>query len=444
MNRPVIFISALLLGFTACRKDDPVSPTPTGPVTQREINTWMLDSMRYFYLWNANLPSTADTSLSASDFFASLKNTGDRFSYLYKLSDRSTYPKYMLYQYGIIFSISTYLDVPTGVIELVTPGSVADNSGLKRGAYFTAINGTTITATNGAALTTTMLAATSATLTTANGDVTLPAQNLPEDPIYKQSITTVNGKVTGYLFYNYFNDGFSNDLLQAFQSFKAAGVSELVLDLRYNPGGSVAAAAMLNAMIAPNITEETVFAKYTGNSRLGTRSISYKSALSVPETGKAVAFASLPRLSLSRVFILSGNATASAAELTINSLKPYTQVIQIGETTYGKDKAAVIISDTRSPQRVPWTLMPITYNLLNANGTGGYTQGITPDYVIDELSEPLTPLGDNTDPLIAKAFAIISGNTRQPSTNAIVKPHYNSQLQASDHEIVRWPVSLSR
>lgn len=434
MIRPGTIALAALLAVAACRKDDTPTPRPTGPVTKSETNTWILDSMRYFYLWNSYLPASVDTTLSASDYFASIKNEEDRFSFLYKPSDLSTYPKYMLSQYGILFSIIDQNGIK-GVIQLVIPSSVADLNGIKRGDYFTAINSTPLTSSNASELTTAMLKGTSATLTFNNNIITLPAQSLGENPIYKQDTFKVKDKVVAYLFYNYFNDTYNTALQQVFQFFKASGATELILDLRYNPGGSVAAASLLNAMIAPGITETSLFAKYSGNNHMGNRDITYKSALSVPESGNPISFSSLTdkRLSLSRVFILSGAATASAAELTINSLKPYTQVIQIGEKTFGKDKGAVIISDTR----IPWTLMPITYNLFNAKGNGGYTIGITPDYSIDEMSSlPLTTIGDNNDPLIAKAISIINGNARINSNTTTIKHYYNAQIKTAEREVL--------
>ncbi|HEY8915035.1 MAG TPA: S41 family peptidase, partial [Chitinophaga sp.] len=221
------------------------------------------------------------------------------------------------------------------------------------------------------------------------------------------------------------------------------------LDLRYNPGGSVAAAAMLAALIAPNINEQSGFVKYSGNGNLGQRIISFRSALSVPESGGPIAFSALEpaRLSLSRVFILCGRQTASAAELLINNLRPYMQVYLIGQPTFGKDKGAVIIQDMRTPQRIPWTLMPISYNLANAKGEGGYTQGITPQYVVDELSkQPLAPIGDNTDPLIAKAIDILNGNGRQtaPAPQTSTRIYFDSRQQQSNMNVVKIPAKLFR
>jgi C-terminal processing protease CtpA/Prc len=270
---------------------------------------------------------------------------------------------------------------------------------------------------------------------TNDSTIQLSAQSLPENPIYLATTWKINNKVIAYLFYNAFDDNYNQALTAAFQQFKNANATELILDLRYNPGGSVAAAALLNTLIAPDINEQSTFAKYSGNKRMGQRTVSYKSALSVPESGSVIEFNALAgtRLSLNRVFILSGAQTASAAELTINSLKPYTTVIQIGQRTFGKDKAAVLISSNR----IPWTLLPITYNLLNAKNEGGYTQGITPQYMTDEMgSQPLPGIGDNNDLLIAKAIAIINGNGRKAGEEKQVKRYYDSEETAASQRTV--------
>ncbi|WP_298737414.1 hypothetical protein [uncultured Chitinophaga sp.] len=136
----IAFVCLAMIG--ACsKKDDPAPPAPTGPLTQQEINNWILDSMRYFYLWNSALPAAADTQLSAAAFFNSLKHQDDRFSFLYNPADHSTYPRYMLYNYGIDFSVINWPAAAggaIGVIKLVLPNSPANHqAGLQRGMYFT-------------------------------------------------------------------------------------------------------------------------------------------------------------------------------------------------------------------------------------------------------------------------------------------------------------------
>ncbi|HEY1164504.1 MAG TPA: S41 family peptidase, partial [Chitinophaga sp.] len=165
--------------------------------------------------------------------------------------------------------------------------------------------------------------------------------------------------------------------------------------------------------------------------------------------GSPIAFSSLEsgRLSLQRVFILAGPQTASAAELVINNLKPYTQVVMIGQNTFGKDKGAVTISDLRKPQRIPWVLLPITYNLANVNGTGGYTQGIAPQYVLNEMSyQPLSAMGNAADPLIAKALSIMNNGGRQtaPVAEHMARTLFDSRQQAAAANVVSVPVGWVR
>ena len=123
------------------------------------------------------------------------------------------------------------------------------------------------------------------------------------------------------------------------------------------------------------------------------------------------------------------------------------QVYLIGQQTFGKDKGALIIQDMRTPKRIPWTLMPISYNLANSKGEGGYTNGLTPQYIVDELSkQPLAPVGDNTDPLIARAISILNGNGRQTAPTPQISPrvYFDTRQQQADRNVVRMPASLFR
>lgn len=116
--------------------------------------------------------------------------------------------------------------------------------------------------------------------------------------------------------------------------------------------------------------------------------------------------------------------------MIVNNLKPYTNIVQIGSVTLGKDEGMITIADGRNPKRIPWVLMPITYKLQNANGEGGYNKGIAPAYQVDELAAlPLQPLGNTADPLTAKALELIgvAGGrvSHQPPTtvqNAAISP----------------------
>jgi carboxyl-terminal processing protease len=421
----------LLIVFAACRKND-TPAVPTGPVTQQEINKWILDSMHLFYLWNNQLPGQADNNSETQAYFNSLKSGEDKFSLIYNPKEPATIKSDVLYKYGIDFSIIPWPSAAgavIGVVKLVVPGTKAAADGLKRGTYFTRINETVLTAGNSTSLSEQLRAADGGTITPAvvNGNkvtesplVQLFPGKTTENPVYKVIVINNGAKKTGYLFYNAFIDGYNNYLLAAFQDFKNKGVNDLIIDLRYNVGGSLAAAAMMAAMVAPDVTEKSIFVQYSGNNNMGSRTLDFATTLSVPETGGPISFSSLStgQLKLPRVYILSGRQTVSAAELLINNLKPYMQVIQIGQTTVGKDKGAVIVYDTRTPQRIPWIMHPLTYRLANAKGEGNYMAGITPQYPVDEMSrQPLLPLGNIDDPLIAKALAVINGNGKAATEN---------------------------
>ncbi|WP_158618239.1 S41 family peptidase [Chitinophaga lutea] len=448
-------LPALLCAATSCRKHDP-APGPSGPASQQETNNWILEQMRTCYLWEQSLPASA-TGAETIAFFNSLKHPGDRFSAIYNALDHSTIPRGMLRTFGMdYYVVALPQGVITGIVNFVIPGTAAAQSGLKRGDYFTRINGTRLTAGNAEQLGNAMLQQNKATITLAKipaggqpeetGALSLENRTIVENPLYRSEVWTEGGKHIGYIFLNNFDDYYNRNILQAVQQLKAGGVSELILDLRYNPGGSVTAAALLSALVAPGIDEQQPFVQFTGNARQGVRVRSFKDVLAAPSgENKVIPFSELQpaRLQLPRVFILSTGITASAAELMINNLKPYMDVVQIGQTSHGKDVGAVSISDERTPRRIPWVLLPVTFKLANARGEGNYPDGIAPRYAVDEKSRlPLSPVGDRADPLIARALAVITGQGRaaKPET-AAPAVLFDSKERAGRHAVVIIPHS---
>lgn len=118
---------------------------------------------------------------------------------------------------------------------------------------------------------------------------------------------------------------------------------------------------------------------------------------------------------------MTGSHTASAAELLINSLRPYLTVIQSGQQTLGKDMASFVIKDYRNPQLVPkWEIYPMIFKLYNAAGKGDYSNGLIPDQTADELSAlPLKPFGDISDPLIQSCLQKSFAGAGQVKTEAV-------------------------
>lgn len=424
----------LLLG--SCRKSGDHPDYPAG--SPENINTWVIDSMKVYYYWSTSLPNHPDISQDPSQFFTGIKNPADRFSALVNPDLPATYPPSLVHTLG--FDLLTLREV-TGnistVVSLVVPGSGAANQGLSRGDRISTINGTVPSAENISALTETIIKNQHAELQVEGKKeiISIVSLSRSETPVYTYRVIQSGGKNYGYIFLNSFEESAIEQLKLAFSYFKAQQVQELLLDLRYNPGGSVAVAASLAAMIAPVAAEGNTFVEYRGNAHAGNRKSSFAAELAKLPSAIRMNFSQFSnyRLGLYRVHIFTGSHTASAAELLINTLKPYITVIQTGKQTLGKDMASFLIRDYRNPQVVPkWEIYPMIFKLYNAAGMGNYSSGLVPDQLVDELSAlPLKPFGDETDPLILRCTGASSakGSVQLQNQTAVPAILYDSRVQ---------------
>jgi len=215
--------------------------------------------------------------------------------------------------------------------------------------------------------------------------------------------------------YNAFIANYDTEVMAVFDEFQSNGVNEVVLDLRYNSGGSTASARKIASRIY-NATEETVFARQDWNEKwneaFGNQLEDYF------DTNKG--------LNLGRVFILTETTSASASELLINGLDPHMQVIHIGDTTRGKNEFSITLVDDVSgysnfpflyhPSREPyinsnvsWALQPLVGRYENSVGFSDYTTGLVPDIIQSESVLNMGQIGSITEPLLAKAIEQITG-----------------------------------
>lgn len=405
-----VFVLLLCWG---CKKDKTKPDYPEG--SNEQINTWILDSLQRYYYWSDALPKNVSIGQAPGSFFNAVRNAEDRFSWLYLPNDASTFALSSRALYGFDYAVieDGLSQQIFAVIKSVLKGSPAERVGLKRGDYIRKINGIELTKDRLETMEKDLLNNRTAGL----GLVTFQDGVFSEEreinvlaglsPYAQPAISQIlenGGRKIAYIYIDDFSAGTVNGMLPTFLKFKSEGVSELILDLRYNSGGEVSEAAALCAMIAPGITESTPFIIYKGNKNGGLRNESIGRAAGY---NHLIDFKALLQrnLALSRVFVLATAATASAAELMINNLKPYVAVKVIGERTMGKDEASFLIDDQRNPKKVAWEMYPIIYKLFNARGEGAYHQGIPPDLNVNEFSQlPLLPLGNTNDPLIKTAL----------------------------------------
>lgn len=404
-----IILTGHLLLMESCRKE-PVMPALS------ENNRWILDSMKMYYYWNDKIPAGPADHATASDFFGSLLYKEDRFSYLTDpYENRTEYSSFAWY--GFDYALLKDPRSPgalLGTVTLVVPDGPADHEGLKRGDFFTIVNGLPLNETNMKEAETTLRQGNGLQLSMAvyendtlknSAVLNIHPQQYIEQPVYVSQIFTSGSEKAGYIFYNQFNGNYDLEILQKLALMRDKGITKLILDLRYNPGGEISTVAKITGALSQAKADQT-FAIYQANGNGGRSNKTFQEIISsnafAPQSFDEV---TNYRLNIDKVIVLTTGSTASAAELLINNLKPFTNVIQIGTTTMGKDMASFAIDDRRVPKRTEIILHPLIFKLYNALGKGDYNEGLKPDFEIDEFTLlPLKPLGSPEDPLLAKAL----------------------------------------
>jgi C-terminal processing protease CtpA/Prc len=156
----------------------------------------------------------------------------------------------------------------------------------------------------------------------------------------------------------------------AFASLKAAGATELIVDLRYNGGGLVDVAVHLASLVGGAATQGRVFATFQHNDK--------NTALN-----EDLRFETAPEqaLNLSRLFVITTRSSASASELLINSLRPHVPVVVIGDATYGKPVGQYGFTFCDK------VLAPVAFALVNSEGRGDFFDGIAPDCRAEDDAE---------------------------------------------------------
>ena len=310
-----------------------------------------------------------------------------------------------------------------GVVNYIIPNSDAATKNILRGMIFSAIDGQALNKDNYSAL----IAQNSYTLNFAdfdNGNITPNGQSvnlvktqITENPVFLTKIIQNNNQKVGYLMYNSFTANYDLELNQAFGTFKNEGITDLVLDLRYNGGGSVLTATRLASMITGQFNNQ-IFAKQQWNSKIQAYFIENSPSQLVNKFTNSIDNTPLNSLNLSRIYILTTSGTASASELIINGLKPYINVIQIGTKTIGKNVGSITLYDSPTfnkkdlSPRHKFAMQPIVIKTVNKDGFGDYQNGIIPTFEQSENPENMGVLGNSNESLLNTALGLINGNAK--------------------------------
>lgn len=204
--------------------------------------------------------------------------------------------------------------------------------------------------------------------------------------------------------------------------FEAEGIEHLILDLRYNGGGSVESAVDLGSMITGQFQGEIFSTKQWNESYQAYYEEHDPEGLLNRFNDKIRTGEQINNLGLTQVYVITTLRSASASELLINGLEPYIDVIQVGERTTGKFQASVTLYDSPDFKRRganpghTYAIQPLVYKSANAAGVTDYLNGLNPDVPIREDLGNLGVIGDPDEPLLNAALNHIEG--RMPTRKA--------------------------
>lgn len=372
--------------------------------------TWIYETMQQNYLFYEDIP--AEESL---DFFQTpetfLKNAassrdqknGTLFSHIDSVNVSRALSSSPTFGYEAALIRTGSGDYAIRVLY-TQPGSPAEEAGLKRGDWIIAANNKKIGSGDYSKYVSAPTQSYTFTLGNYNGEGfdTLGVTEIPapryieETNLMKTSFITAGNRTAAYILYNSFGADDTETLQNMFVEIAARQPNDIILDLRYNPGGYVSTSQLLSTLLAPQNAMGQTFLNMTYNDKIA-KTESYLFEPSLIPGGTPLAYENL--------YIITSNNTASASEIVINSLRPYLKerLLQVGTATFGKNVAQSLFTDEQSPQLELWLT---TAYLSNAEGFQDYfDNGLQPDYELAEnYAGELGELGTAEDMLLAPVF----------------------------------------
>jgi carboxyl-terminal processing protease len=384
-------------------------------------NAFVRNTMEDVYLWYRELPDADPAAFGSPEAYLDAiryRRLDQSFSYI--TSAKANVAFYSASQF-VGFGFSSVATAAGVRITEVFPGSPADRAGLQRGDRITQIDGRSVEslaasddlagAFGPAELGVTREIVFSHETTPVRARITKEVVTIPT--LSMTRMFDVDGRKVGYIVFRNFVEPSVEALDAAFGQLRATGVTELVLDLRYNGGGLVSVAQHLASLIGGSYTAGQVFARFTHNDRNSQRD----QTLRFESPNNA--------LSLARVVVITTRASASASELVVNSLRPFIPVIVVGDRTYGKPVGQYGFTMCQK------VLYPVSFSTTNADGHGDYFDGIAPTCRADDDIEHA--LGDSQEGSLREALTVIrTGSCSGPATAGTLSLRPRSTPRAAD------------
>lgn len=401
----VLVLCVAVFSFQGCEKDEDVN-------WDKEANTQLLNVMNDYYYWYNQMPSIDPNNYSnPKELLEALRvNPPDKWSYITTKQELEAYYNSGAY-YG--FGFGNAFDQNGNLwILYAFKSSPFYQKGITRGWRISTIEGVKPTPDNYNQLIGASEAGVSKTFGLVSPDgasvsYTFTKSEIIMNTVLFDSVYSFNSKKIGYMVLNGFITPTESELDNCFSKFKAESITELIVDLRYNGGGSVDVSNYLADLIGGNVANGKVYATYFHNDKNSSRN-------------ESITFKILPNtISLNRVIFITTNGTASASELVINGLKPFMPVYLIGSKTHGKPVGMYAFEY----KEFDWAFVPICFSLKNANNEGDYFNGIS--VTVEAGDDVSKPFGDVNETSFAAALSYIGVS---PAKKVAVKSSLQPKL----------------
>lgn len=482
----IILISTVTI-FNSCKKNtptpeiDPYAIDKSQTYLSNNYENNLRDSIWYYYkilsLWQDVIPPTNTAELTKLDELGYIRNnytqyfnTGDDVLEYLKSLTKNRYPNrtpesnYDWYSFldrggsvssGIQENATSGLGMSVFYLQSETSGTNADlyikyietnssafDAGLQRGDQIISINNDTkldydyqksmdFVPLNG------YLNSNSITIKVrkANGNIdekTLRYKNFTSSPILASKVIPLKSKKVGYFLFNSFASiryrgsitSFYTDIQNAFSNFEQQGISDLIIDLRYNGGGDVETAEYFANLIAPAKESGKLMYSYTVNN-----TIKEWGWLNEGDEFAPIKFQKSGSLNINSIYFLVSPNTASASELLINSLKPVMPTYLIG--TYSVNDNNVTVADKTYGKPVGFFGLPVvndnlelyvtSFKMYNRSGEGDYFDGLTTHNNVWEFQN-FEDFGNENESMLASALNHIeTGSFKSTSLKATLK-----------------------
>jgi len=437
------FTCLLIFSFlTACSSSDG-GGGQDGPTScsNRDQKIFVRDAMFDWYLWNDLLPTNVDvndyatpqdllaflTTFSPDDTNGQPIDAVRGFSYIGSAeADAQFFGEGRFEGFG--FS-RRHLAVDDVRLTRVFSASPADLAGLARGQRIIELNGRTVAeieAAEGldAVFDTTPIDFTMRELNGNEFTVSISHDIVTIDPIPQwRLIPTAGGPPIGYLELATFISTADPVFDTVFAAFRANGVTDVIIDLRYNGGGLVSTAELLGDFLGGDVAQNLTFSKTVFNAD---RAAQYNDE----EFFELLANS----MSLSRLVVIATRRTASASELVANSTAAHVEVAIVGDRTYGKPVGQVGIEFCEN------ILRPIAFQTVNADDFGDYFDGLPVNPGCAAADDLNVAVGADTDPnmVAARSFLETGGCPVMSVPGTQSKPIFQNVYPRPDRRGPPW------